>query len=47
MPVGEVKTREPPSRVPVAGFTNGSSSVSATAMATPPIPRLFDGNSRN
>src|SRR5689334_4328500 len=46
-PLGEAKSREPPSRVPVAGLTNGSSSVSARAMATPPIPMLFDGNSKN
>jgi len=41
--VGELKKRAPATRVPIAGFTNGSESESASAIETLPMPRLFVG----
>src|SRR3989454_6166574 len=40
---GELKKRAPATRVPIAGFTNGSESESASAIETLPMPRLFVG----
>jgi hypothetical protein len=45
--VGDPKKRGPPTRAPVAGLPNGSRSVSARAMATPPRAALSDGKIAN
>src|SRR2546422_7232176 len=45
--VGALKKRAAPTLAPFAGFTKGSSSVSASAIETPPIPKLLDGKIAN
>lgn len=45
--VGAPNSRVAATLAPSAGFRNGSSKVSASAMVTPPMPRLAVGKIRN